>query len=221
LTVVPSRQRSSGAGIEPLTAIAGRVRPVKFIGVSPMTKSNSVPDSTLGLPGPLMAQLLLGHSPRPAMAPPAARPCTKRRRDGLCWPSAGKSDDIVNSVGSVGSWPAACGPCAMRNRCSKAADGNGRYVALCSAEGRLTDWRSDQVWQGGSRVPKRQRTQAPRVLDLHRSEGRHRHGDRGRVHADGTAGTGIGTTAIGRCRVGWGCHAIGFHRGGMAFMAWS
>src|SRR3546814_2298006 len=46
LTVVPSRQRNSGAGIEPLTVIAGRVTPVKLAGVSPMVRSNSVPDST-------------------------------------------------------------------------------------------------------------------------------------------------------------------------------
>jgi hypothetical protein len=73
LTVVPSRQRSSGAGIELLTVIAGRVRPVKFIGVSPMTRWNSVPASTLALP-PFRAQPGLGHSARPAMAPPAVRP---------------------------------------------------------------------------------------------------------------------------------------------------
>ena len=34
LTVVPSRHRSSGAGTDPLTVIAVRVLPVKFIGVA-------------------------------------------------------------------------------------------------------------------------------------------------------------------------------------------
>src|SRR3546814_3318586 len=34
LTVSPSRQRRIGAGIDPLTVIAVRVLPVKFIGVS-------------------------------------------------------------------------------------------------------------------------------------------------------------------------------------------
>src|SRR3546814_12384484 len=67
VTVVPSRQRNSGAGIEPLTVIAGRVTPVKLAGVSPMVRSNSVPDSTLGRPWACTAQLDLGHSPRPAI----------------------------------------------------------------------------------------------------------------------------------------------------------
>src|SRR5690625_3762752 len=88
LTVVPSRQRSKGAGIDPLTVIAGRVAPVKFIGVSPMVRSNSVPESTLGRPSALTAQLERGHRPKVATAPPTARPCTKRRRDGADSPSA-------------------------------------------------------------------------------------------------------------------------------------
>ena len=46
VTVVPSRQRSSGAGSEPLTVTAGTTRPVKSIGVSPITRSKSVPAST-------------------------------------------------------------------------------------------------------------------------------------------------------------------------------
>jgi len=71
---VPSRQRSSGAGIEPLTVMAGRVAPVKFIGVSPMVRSNSVPESTLGTPSALTAQLVRGQKPSAAAAPPAASP---------------------------------------------------------------------------------------------------------------------------------------------------
>ena len=43
VTVVPSRQRNTGAGREPLTVIALRGVPVKFTGVSPIRKSNSVP----------------------------------------------------------------------------------------------------------------------------------------------------------------------------------
>jgi hypothetical protein len=43
VTVVPSRQRSVGAGMLPLTAVVGRNRPLKLIGVSPNVKSNSVP----------------------------------------------------------------------------------------------------------------------------------------------------------------------------------
>src|SRR3546814_10456987 len=42
LTVSPSRQRRIGAGIDPLTVIAVRVLPVKFIGVSPMVRRKSV-----------------------------------------------------------------------------------------------------------------------------------------------------------------------------------
>src|SRR3546814_2599654 len=65
-----------------------------------MVRSNSVPDSTLGRPWACTAQLDLGHSPRPAMAPPAASPCTKRRRDGLSSPSTARpkeSNDMDNS----------------------------------------------------------------------------------------------------------------------------
>ena len=65
----------------PLTVIAGRVRPVKFIGVSPTARSKWVPDSTLRLPSNGRAWENFGQSPKPATAPPAARPWTKRRRD--------------------------------------------------------------------------------------------------------------------------------------------
>src|SRR5690606_38482464 len=103
LTVVPSRQRSNGAGMEPLTVIAVRVTPVKFIGVSPMVRSNSVPDSTLETPWVLTAQLDRGHSPKAATAPPAASPCTKRRRDSARSPAAAppKESDDMESSGSV------------------------------------------------------------------------------------------------------------------------
>src|SRR5690606_792089 len=102
LTVVPSRQRSRGAGIDPLTVIAGRVAPVKFIGVSPMVRSKSVPESTLGTPSALTAQLERGHRPRAATAPPAARPWTKWRRDGADSPSARpKRSDDMETPGKV------------------------------------------------------------------------------------------------------------------------
>src|SRR3546814_19958927 len=81
LTVSPSRQRRIGAGIDPLTVIAVRVLPVKFIGVSPMVRRKSVPESTSVWPGDWSAQDALDHKPRPATAPPTASPSTKRRRD--------------------------------------------------------------------------------------------------------------------------------------------
>ena len=43
VTVSPSFQRSVGAGTEPLTVIATLGLPVKFIGVSPIDRSNCVP----------------------------------------------------------------------------------------------------------------------------------------------------------------------------------
>src|SRR5690606_4021397 len=102
LTVVPSRQRSSGAGIEPLTVIAGRVAPGKFIGVSPRGRSKSVPEGTVGTPPALAAQLERGHRPRAATAPPAARPWTKWRRDGADSPSARpKRSDDMETPGKV------------------------------------------------------------------------------------------------------------------------
>ncbi len=53
VTVSPSFQRSVGAGTEPFTVSAMRGRPVKFIGVSPMRRSNSVPDSVVQRAGGL------------------------------------------------------------------------------------------------------------------------------------------------------------------------
>ena len=88
-TVVPSRQRSSGAGIDPLTATAGRVRPVKLARTSPMARSKSVPASTCGWPADCNAHGVRGHAPNPARTPPAARPWTKRRRDGCSSPRRG------------------------------------------------------------------------------------------------------------------------------------
>src|SRR3546814_18464451 len=76
LTVVPSRQRSSGAGTDPLTVIAGRVAPVQFIGVSPMVRSNAVPERTLGTPSAWTPPLERGQRPKAPTATPAARPCT-------------------------------------------------------------------------------------------------------------------------------------------------
>ena len=84
--------------------LAGRVRPVILTGVSPMDRSNSVPDSTLSWPGDFTAQVALGHRPKPATTPPAARPCTKRRRDISNARPALRSrecDDMGNSTKSV------------------------------------------------------------------------------------------------------------------------
>src|SRR5688500_11710069 len=47
VTVSPSRHRSSGAGIWPLTATPVRAAPVKFTGVASICRSNSVPVRTL------------------------------------------------------------------------------------------------------------------------------------------------------------------------------
>ena len=45
VTVSPSRQRSSGPGIDPLMVSATFGEPVKFISVSPIARSNAVPRS--------------------------------------------------------------------------------------------------------------------------------------------------------------------------------
>src|SRR5690606_5341578 len=82
VTVVPSRQRSSGAGSEPLTVIAGRVRPVKLTMDWPMVRWNRVPDSS-GIAGTAGSRVRPRDGARPAAVttPPAARPWTNRRRD--------------------------------------------------------------------------------------------------------------------------------------------
>src|SRR3546814_21015304 len=99
-----------------------------------MVRSNSVPDSTLGRPWACTAQLDLGHSPRPAMAPPAASPCTKRRRDGLSSPSTARpkeSNDMDNS--------------GKRQKTRLGASGKGlaqsadRRAVPCSTKRRLAD----------------------------------------------------------------------------------
>src|SRR5690606_7501622 len=62
------------------------------------------PVSTVCWPSDCSAQLALGQSPRLAAAPPAARPCTKRRRDrpnGLSAPKPETADDMENSEASV------------------------------------------------------------------------------------------------------------------------
>src|SRR3546814_15416442 len=82
LTVVPSRQRNSGAGIEPLTGIAGRVTPVKLAGVTPMVRSNTVPDSTLGRPVTCPDPHDLGHSPYQALGTSVDTHFPKRPPDG-------------------------------------------------------------------------------------------------------------------------------------------
>ena len=73
LTVVPSFQRSKGAGMDPLTVMAVRVRPVKLAGDSPMMRSNSVPLNVALRATPGEARS--GKPPKPANTPAAARPC--------------------------------------------------------------------------------------------------------------------------------------------------
>src|SRR3546814_3727699 len=53
-----------------------------------MVSSNSVPESTLGTPTAWTPQPERGQRPKAATGPPAARPCTKRGRDGADSPSA-------------------------------------------------------------------------------------------------------------------------------------
>ncbi|MNI51262.1 hypothetical protein D3C73_1059740 [compost metagenome] len=89
-TVWPSRQRRIGAGSEPLTVIAGRVRPVKLASDSPMASSTRVSLMTAGAPArrgaaeaAASARCGIPAAAMPATTPPAAMPCTKRRRDGM------------------------------------------------------------------------------------------------------------------------------------------
>ena len=82
VTVSPSLQRSVGAGTEPLTVIATLGLPVKFIGVSPIRRSNSVPESVVQAAGAIpCANAGVRHSPSPATAPPTANPFTNVRRE--------------------------------------------------------------------------------------------------------------------------------------------
>src|SRR5690606_37218292 len=151
LTVVPSRQRSSGAGTDPLTVIAGRVAPVKFIGVSPMVRSKSVPESTLGRPSALTAQLERGHRPKVATAPPTARPWTKRRRDGAHSPSARpKESDDMGTPGKVKGSRDERYPVSAEQR-------TGSISASEGAQGHLADRRSEEIGQGRGRVHRQER----------------------------------------------------------------
>src|SRR5581483_1534250 len=82
VTVSPSLQRRVGAGTEPFTVTATLGLPVKFIGVSPIRKSNSVPESVGQATGLVpCAHAGVRHSPSPATAPPTASPLTKVRRE--------------------------------------------------------------------------------------------------------------------------------------------
>ena len=58
--------------------------PVKFTGVSAITRSNSVPRSTGAVPKAVPwacdARAGIPPKPRPAITPPAAKPCTNRLR---------------------------------------------------------------------------------------------------------------------------------------------
>src|SRR5688572_28029739 len=82
VTVSPSFQRRVGAGTEPFTVNATLGCPVKFMGVSPMRKSNAVPDRAVQATGGLpCASAGVRHKPRLAAAPPTASPLTKVRRE--------------------------------------------------------------------------------------------------------------------------------------------
>ena len=80
VTSSPSFHRNVGAGRDPLTVRAVRARPVKFAAVSPIRRSNAVPDSSrVGWRDPACAQAGTCQRPRPAAAPPTARPLTNVR----------------------------------------------------------------------------------------------------------------------------------------------
>src|SRR5688572_21885685 len=83
VTTSPSFQRRVGAGTDPFTVKATRGLPVKFIGVSPMRKSKSAPDSSLHGPGafPPCANAELPHGSKVSATPLTVRPLTKVRRD--------------------------------------------------------------------------------------------------------------------------------------------
>ncbi len=87
VTVSPSRQRSNGPGNDPLMVIAVRGEPVMFTGLSPINRSNSLPESTLGIPGLVTAHTGVRQRPRPPRMPPAAKPFTNVRLEVLeCMP---------------------------------------------------------------------------------------------------------------------------------------
>src|SRR3989338_5417125 len=77
VTVSPSRNRSTGAGTAPFTAVAIRRWPVKLPGGSAIWRSNSAPrnSAVAAAAGPASSA---GETP--ATAPLTARPWTKRRR---------------------------------------------------------------------------------------------------------------------------------------------
>jgi hypothetical protein len=82
VTVSPWRKRSTGLGMDPLMAVAVAGRPVMFTRMGAMVRSNRVPDSTGIWAWAEAASACPGRrlSPRPAMVPAAATPCTNRRR---------------------------------------------------------------------------------------------------------------------------------------------
>lgn len=87
VTVSPSRQRSVGPGSMPLMVVAMAGLPVKLTGVSSITRSNSVPRRTGAVPSAVAPAAdddgAMPPSPSPAITPPAASPCTNRRRGRL------------------------------------------------------------------------------------------------------------------------------------------
>ncbi len=97
VTSSPSRQCSVGAGIDPLIVVAMRAAPVKLTGVSSTYRSNEVPRSTGAVPSAVLERVpcaaagrLASHGAAPSSTPPAARPCTKRRRAGrTAWKEGG------------------------------------------------------------------------------------------------------------------------------------
>ena len=77
VTSSPSRNRRVGAGIDPLIVVAIRVTPVKFTGISDMTRLISVPLSTGGTPlsiNPSDAEAACNQAGVAASTPPRVNP---------------------------------------------------------------------------------------------------------------------------------------------------
>jgi hypothetical protein len=90
-TVVPSRQRSTGAGSEPLTVIAGRVRPVKIHRRLADDQVEVGPGQHVGIAGTLSGPSSSaatgrggnGAAQREALHETAARQPERARRSGI------------------------------------------------------------------------------------------------------------------------------------------
>ena len=78
VTVSPSRQRKMGAGTWALTAVAVVCRPLRVIGIDPISSANSVPLRT----GAGAASACRSGAGISASAPAAAAPMKRRRVSG-------------------------------------------------------------------------------------------------------------------------------------------